>query len=35
MRELIWKMYLAKEISIESAAKLLNKLAEIREKRKY
>jgi len=35
MRKLIYKMYSAKEISVESTAKLLNKLEEIKEKRKY
>ena len=35
MRKLIYKMYYANEISAIIAVKLLDKLAEIREKRKY
>ena len=35
MRKLIIKMYLKNRISLSVAGELLDKLAEIREKRKY
>ena len=35
MRKLIYKMYYADEISATIAVKLLDKLEQIREKRKY